>query len=312
MATFTLTPLKYGKVVGRYVAIVGDGTDADVYPDASALAGTITFTPSPESFTVVAANPDPVTVVPQTIVATLDSDGYITFNGQKGVWLAATDDTSTNPSGFTYTVQYNLTYSGTVVKKNKFSISVPASDPTNPATFTDLANAAPAVTSNGAVITTGPPGPAGPAGINWRGPYTNGATYSLNDAVSYNGSSYVATASGIVAAPPAAGWSVLAAAGTGGSGGYAPPPGGIPKTDLAAAVQTSLGKADTALQSVPPIDYSTLPAGVTLTVLKTGSTWPARPTSRTDLIVRWKGPDPSPAVGGTGMVDNVDERAVTS
>ena len=35
------------------------------------------------------------------------------------------------------------------------------------------------------------------------------------------------------------------------TGTYTKPSGGIPKTDLAAAVQTSLGKADTALQSVP-------------------------------------------------------------
>ena len=33
-------------------------------------------------------------------------------------------------------------------------------------------------------------------------------------------------------------------------GSYSKPSGGIPKTDLADAVQTSLGKADTALQSV--------------------------------------------------------------
>lgn len=36
-----------------------------------------------------------------------------------------------------------------------------------------------------------------------------------------------------------------------GAGTYSKPSGGIPKTDLASAVQTSLGKADTALQSVP-------------------------------------------------------------
>lgn len=38
------------------------------------------------------------------------------------------------------------------------------------------------------------------------------------------------------------------------SGGYEPPVGGIPKTDLAADVQTSLGKADTALQSFTESD----------------------------------------------------------
>ena len=37
-------------------------------------------------------------------------------------------------------------------------------------------------------------------------------------------------------------------------GGYEPPVGGIPKTDLASDVQTSLGKADTALQSFTESD----------------------------------------------------------
>ncbi len=42
-----------------------------------------------------------------------------------------------------------------------------------------------------------------------------------------------------------------------GSGGYEPPVGGIPKTDLASDVQTSLGKADTALQSSDLDGYAT-------------------------------------------------------
>lgn len=43
------------------------------------------------------------------------------------------------------------------------------------------------------------------------------------------------------------------------SGDYSKPSGGIPKADLASSVQTSLGKADTALQSVPS-DYRTAAA----------------------------------------------------
>lgn len=312
MASFTLSPLKYGKVVGRFVAMVGDGTDPDIYPDASPLAGTVTFTPSTTSFTVPTATPDPVTVVPQQVTATLDSNGYLTFNNQLGVWLAATDDTAANPSGFTYAVAYNLTFSGSIVNNKKFNIQVPAADPTDPTTFTDLANAAPVATANGAAITKGDRGDAGPVGVNWRGAWATGNTYSTGDAVSNNGSSYIATAA-VSAAPPTTGWSLLAQAGTGtGGGGYSPPVGGIPKTDLATTVQGSLDKADTALQTITSIGYALLPAGVSLTVLKTGSTWPNRPTSRTDLPVIWKGADPSPAVGGTGMVDGVDTRWVTS
>ena len=62
------------------------------------------------------------------------------------------------------------------------------------------------------------------------------------------------------------------------------------------------------------ITYADLPSGSTLTVSKSGSTWPARPTSRADVVVHWKGPDPSPSIvssGTGGMLDNVDIRYVT-
>lgn len=81
---------------------------------------------------------------------------------------------------------------------------------------------------------------------------------------------------------------------------------------------------------------ASLPKGATITVTKDPTTgfWPAsylsdgtpvytggsasaglRPTSRSDVIVWWKGPDPSPAIvssGTAGMLNNVDMRAVTS
>lgn len=62
------------------------------------------------------------------------------------------------------------------------------------------------------------------------------------------------------------------------------------------------------------VTVANLPAGTTLTVSKSGGTWPARPTSRTDIIVQWKGADPSPSIvssGTGGMMDNVDIRFVT-
>lgn len=65
-----------------------------------------------------------------------------------------------------------------------------------------------------------------------------------------------------------------------------------------------------------PTDVSVenLPAAVTLTVVKSAGVWPARPTARTDIVVQWKGPDPSPAIvssGTGGMLNNVDIRFVT-
>lgn len=56
--------------------------------------------------------------------------------------------------------------------------------------------------------------------------------------------------------------------------------------------------------SLTSVTYSMLPSGTTLTVVKSGSVWPNRPTSRTDIVVVWKGAAPAPATGGTGMISN--------
>jgi hypothetical protein len=63
------------------------------------------------------------------------------------------------------------------------------------------------------------------------------------------------------------------------------------------------------------VSLATLPAGTTITVIKDATNgWPARPTSRTDIIVAWKGADPSPTIvnsGTGGMLNGVDYRLVT-
>lgn len=63
---------------------------------------------------------------------------------------------------------------------------------------------------------------------------------------SYNDLSNKPTIPSAVTESTVSGWGFTKNTGT-----YSKPSGGIPKTDLASAVQTSLGKADTALQSVP-------------------------------------------------------------
>lgn len=65
-------------------------------------------------------------------------------------------------------------------------------------------------------------------------------------------------------------------------GAYAKPSGGIPKTDLASAVQTSLNKADTALQSAPVTSVNSKTGTVTLNASDVGalpSTYTAPVTS---------------------------------
>jgi hypothetical protein len=57
-----------------------------------------------------------------------------------------------------------------------------------------------------------------------------------------------------------------------------------------------------------PVSLTQLPSGSTITVVKSGSNWPARPTSRSDIVVVWEGADPAPTTGGTGMLAGVDYR----
>jgi hypothetical protein len=60
--------------------------------------------------------------------------------------------------------------------------------------------------------------------------------------------------------------------------------------------QTAATISDFAAAVAAALTVENLPAGTTLTVLKNAGTWPARPTARADIIVQWKGSDPSPAL----------------
>lgn len=91
-----------------------------------------------------------------------------------------------------------------------------------------------------------------------------------------------------------------------GAGTYSKPSGGIPKTDLASAVQTSLGKADSALQSVPST-YRTAAAQDTIDAGKI--TAPSSPAVGDTLV--WDGTDwvaqaVSPGGGGETWITICD------
>ena len=68
------------------------------------------------------------------------------------------------------------------------------------------------------------------------------------------------------------------------------------------------GKPAAAIPLTSQATWPIVPTATTATIdYNTGSSsYPARPTSRTDIVVRWRGPV-APTVGGSGAVDNVDE-----
>ena len=81
--------------------------------------------------------------------------------------------------------------------------------------------------ATGATGLQGPQGPAGPAGLYWRGTWSPTTIYNPNDAVSYNGSSYIALAITSGISPDSAGlfWALLAQQGTPGPQGPQGPAG---------------------------------------------------------------------------------------
>lgn len=84
-----------------------------------------------------------------------------------------------------------------------------------------------------------------------------------------------------------------------------------PTVPALTSLDTRLDAVETTLGTTLPI--SLMPAGTTITVFKSAGVWPARPTARTDIVVRWRGADPSPPIvssGTGGMLDNVDERQI--
>lgn len=166
----TLQPAKYGKVVGRLLAVVADGPDEDEYPisggfpDAVPVQGTVTFTPRATQILVPLATPAPVTAFPTPITVQLDQNGFLTHNGKKGVFLLCPSET-TNPPTFTYSVSYNLTLDGAVVSSTKFDLEVveyvPGPNPSDPddgSTAVDLTLVTPVYPTPGTPVVRGPKG----------------------------------------------------------------------------------------------------------------------------------------------------------
>lgn len=129
--TNPLSPLVYGKVVGKLLAGIIDSPDVGEVPDFPPLEGRVTFTAEVPKYLVPLADP-PATVVPLShdlYTCVLDDEGFLTWRGKRGVYLAAPVAGSMNPTGWTWTVSFDLTYLGTRVPMAPFSIDVPAYTP---------------------------------------------------------------------------------------------------------------------------------------------------------------------------------------
>lgn len=148
-----LAPLTFGRVVGRYLAHVEDGVDVGSDPDGEPMSGRITFTMSSPSVLVSTAVPDPATIFLRRVVVDLDSDGYISSQGARGVSLLATDDPATIPTDMQWEATFDLTLDGRVVYYAPIPFELPAGSEVDLTLVTPLAEPAP-----NTIITKGDPG----------------------------------------------------------------------------------------------------------------------------------------------------------
>ena len=107
----------------------------------------------------------------------------------------------------------------------------------------------------GAVGATGATGATGAVGMNFRGAWSAGTNYAVNDAVVYSGSTYLAQAAGMNLEPDAnaAAWTVMAQAGGAGPTGAAGVAASVQVgtvTTLAAGAQATVSNSGTAEAAV--------------------------------------------------------------
>ncbi|MGV9676213.1 hypothetical protein ACWDSJ_13110 [Nocardia sp. NPDC003482] len=195
-----LPPLKYGKVVGRFLANIADGPDLGDLPEFAPLSGTLTFTADAPKILVAGAQPDPATYVqlPTHYVCELDEFGYITWRGMRGIRLVAPSG-ETNPSDWTWRVSFELSYDGERIPMDPFSFTVgeyvagpDAQNPDQGSTgLVDLTLVAPVPASPGSAVVRGERG----SGVQIDGQV---ATYAALPAAPADGAQYVVRADGLL------------------------------------------------------------------------------------------------------------------
>ncbi|MFE6863642.1 hypothetical protein [Nocardia sp. NPDC057668] len=195
-----LSPLKYGKVVGRFLANIADGPDLGDHPEFLPLTGAVTFTAEAPKILVAQAQPAPATYVqlPKHYECQLDEFGYLTWRDQRGIRLVAPND-DTNPKDWTWRVSFDLSYDGDRIPLESFSFVLPeyvpgpaSGDPDAGSTgLVDLTLVSPVPASPGIGVVRGERG----TGIQLDGQV---ATYAQLPATPKEGAQYVVKADGLL------------------------------------------------------------------------------------------------------------------
>ena len=147
--------------------------------------------------------------------------------------------------------------------------------------------------ATGATGTTGPQGPTGPTGLDWLGTWNSGTAYAVNDAVVYNGSSYISIQAGSNQEPDTSSsyWTLLAQSGAAGATGPQGPQGTTGATGAT---------GPTGPQGSTGLTGATGPQGPQGTTGATGPTGPPGPQGLTGLTGATGPQGPTGPTGATG------------
>lgn len=282
----------FGKVIGQLMLPIVDSVDVDLTPDLVPLSGNISFVMNVAREVEAGASPNPIIYGTAPIVGVLDDEGYLctpltdgVTAGARGLYLIATDDTGLNPTATQYTVTYNTKAPGgapiafpnhLMVLPHGTTVDLALIIPPDsaPAIGTAAAEAAAAIAvaaaagavklvhagTNVTVNNTDPQNPV--VGSTGGGGGGGGTVDSVNGALP-DGSGDVTITPAIIGA---ASTSALAAVSTVANAAYTPGGTKVARADLDSSTTTSLGKADTALQSNAVSSVAGRTGAVTLAV----------------------------------------------
>jgi hypothetical protein len=167
----------------------------------------------------------------------------------------------------------------------------------------------------GVTGSVGSTGTTGATGINLQGPFTPG-TYNQNDAVTFQGSSYISTAGGNTSTPPAAPWLLLAQAGATGTAGPTGVDGPTGSQGVTGAVGSTGLTGSTGVQGIQGVTGAQGIQGTTGVAGSTGpagANGPAGPTGATGSqgIQGNNGPaGPAGSTGATGATGTFSTSAL--
>ena len=153
-----------GLVTADWWFVDDDGDDTDTDPEVSPVTGGVTFS---ASVPLIRIPGKPATVIPLKFHAIFNPSGRLVpkLGTGDGIRLPATDSPLTNPTGFTWKVEFDIkdATTGQPIKISSFDIQVPAN------ATVDLTSLVPVASSAGTITVQGPKGDVGPVGPKGTG-----------------------------------------------------------------------------------------------------------------------------------------------